>query len=114
MASILSVMVAWNPGRATSTGNELLGYDKPGTVKVGPWPDYRGWSDAYALTEGACEAAYHRYSSEERSTRVFMLFGKLIIRDDLDPRVVHKAFLSIDEYKARLSIDTPGAATGLE
>lgn len=109
MASILNLMVAWNCGD-DAPYSRTLGFDKPGTIKVGPWPDRTGWSEAYGMTEGACESEYHEFTPEERAARVFMLFNKLVIRDKMDPLVVHEAFLAIDEYKDRLSIDTPGAS----
>lgn len=101
----LETMIAWTP----TTESWADTHYKPGSVRIGPWPDRQRWSDAYAMTEGACDAEMHVLSPVERSLAVFMIFNKLVIRDGLDAEVVHDEFLKLDEYRERLSPDTPGA-----
>lgn len=101
----LDCMIAWTPA------NEDWGAEgqAAGSVTVGPWPDRSRWSDAYAMTEGACDMALHDLNSDARDLMLFIIFNKLVVRDGLDAMVVHEAFLAIDEYRQRLSPDTPGA-----
>jgi hypothetical protein len=37
-----------------------------------------------------------------------VLFNTLVVRDGMDPQVVHKAFLRLKEYCSSISPDTPG------
>ena len=36
-------------------------------------------------------------------------FHTLTVRDDIRPKMVHRAFLAIDEYRQHMSPDIPGA-----
>ena len=96
-----NAMIAWTPSY----------YDRPtdGQVEVGPWPDDTGWSDKYARTVGACNLGRSRLSKGERLALVFIDFNTLVVRDEIDPLVAHKAFLAIDEYRTHISSDTAGA-----
>ncbi len=40
---------------------------------------------------------------------MFISFNTLVTRDKLDPQAVHQAFLTIDEYRKRISPDMEGA-----
>jgi hypothetical protein len=40
---------------------------------------------------------------------LFVLFNTLVVRDEIKPEAVHKAFLGIDEYRRIISPDTEGA-----
>jgi hypothetical protein len=94
-------MVAWTPAGVK---------DDPtaGQVEIGPWPDpYRnGWSDRYQMTDGAC--LFRGRREMEWVARVFIIFNTLVVRDGLDPLVVHRAFLNLKEYRERVSPDSPG------
>lgn len=102
---LLESMIAWTP----TTGAWAEPPYKPGSVRIGPWPDKQRWSDAYAMTEGACDAEIRKSSPIEQSLAVFMIFNKMVIRDGIDAEVAHEEFLKLDEYRERLSPDTPGA-----
>jgi hypothetical protein len=39
----------------------------------------------------------------------FILFNALVVRDRIDPKAAHAAFLEIDEYRMAISSDAPGA-----
>lgn len=40
---------------------------------------------------------------------MFITFNTLVVRDRVDVDAVHREFLKIDEYRTRISRDTPGA-----
>jgi hypothetical protein len=40
---------------------------------------------------------------------MFILFNTVTVRDGIDVKKAHKAFLQIDEYRAAISPDIPGA-----
>lgn len=40
---------------------------------------------------------------------MFILFNTIVVRDGLNPKKVHEAFLTIDEYRKTISPDAPGA-----
>ena len=88
-------MVAWNPGS--------------GEVDIGPWPDRIGWSDAYQMTSGGCNADRHKMTAEGKVMMLFIDFHKLVVRDGVDPQNAHREFLKIDEYRRRIGLDIPGA-----
>lgn len=86
----------------------MVAWDRqPMRVKVGPWPDETGWSDAYAMTDGACFTAYHEMTLDERLAAIFILFTLIVVGEGLDPKIVHQAFLAIDEYRDALPQDMP-------
>ncbi len=91
----LEAMYAWCPGT-----------DR---VEVGPWPDRTGWSDAYRMTGGACYTAYHKMPEDRRLMMLFVDFNTCVVRDKVRAEAVHREFLKIDEYRSRISPDTPGA-----
>lgn len=100
----LECMIAWTPASWTDSRPETAG-----RVEVGPWPDTKGWSDAYASTVGACFAELHKISEWQRTAVLFIDFNTLVVRDGMDPRAVHEAFLAIDEYATKIAPDAPGA-----
>jgi hypothetical protein len=67
-------------------------------VAVGPWPDRTGWSDGYEMTAGACDAALHTMSPDERSRQLLLDFVTITALDSVSAPLVHQAFLAIDEW----------------
>jgi hypothetical protein len=107
-------MVAWNS--ATYRNGEPLPEDwyayRDGTlgeVKVGPWPDRTGWSDAYAMTDGCCMTWMHKASEDMQKAFIFIVFHTLTVGDGVDPRAAHREFLKIGAYRELISPDIPGA-----
>lgn len=99
----LECMIAWTPA----------GYEHSetrGRVEVGPWPDRTGWSRRYSAHVGACFSELHDMPEWERIAMLFIEFNTLVVRDGIDPKEAHRAFLMIDEYRERISPDVPGAA----
>ena len=98
---LMECMIAWDP----PAQGEPLGQ----RVEVGPWPDESGWSDAYVSTTGACYVDRHKAEPWQQVAMLFIDFHGLVVGDRMDPQVVHQAFLAIDEYRARIAPDIPGA-----
>lgn len=78
-------------------------------IRVGPWPDRSRWSDAYAFTDGACCTQWREAAPEARALLVMLAFHTAVVRDGVPVPAAHEAFLAIDEYRQRISPDTPGA-----
>ncbi len=71
-------------------------------------PRFGGRSKQFASSYGACNAEWR--NSEERLQRLFWLFNTLTVRDGMDPKVTHEAFLAIPEYRQTISPDQFGAS----
>jgi len=99
-----AMMIAWTPadedGRLANTA---------GQVRIGPWPDRTGWSDAYRMTEGACQRHWHETGEDTLVLLVMLAFINVVVRDGVPVDRAHRAFLGIDEYRARIAPDVPGA-----
>ena len=61
------------------------------------------------MWNGVCVNFGAYQSPDLDQQRALLTFITIVVRDRLDPQVVHEAFLAIDEYRARISPDTPGA-----
>jgi hypothetical protein len=96
-------MIAWTP-----RDFDIDGYE-PGSMRVGPWPDRDGWSDAYAFTSGACYTHWREVSEGWLVSLLFGVFIDAVVRDGIPPEVAHEALLKIDEYRRHIAPDTPGA-----
>ena len=90
---LLDAGIGWNPGTDQ--------------VEVGPWPDRTGWSYRYDYTNGAGAPA--QQTADLQILMLFITFNTMVVRDQVDPQSAHRAFLAIDEYRQRISPDTPGA-----
>jgi len=82
-----------------------------GQVRVGPLisDDGYDWAINYACTGGAAYVEQRSYDEMEQVAQVFIDFQTLVVSYGLDPKVVHQAFLNIDEYAERIAPDQPGA-----
>lgn len=100
----LEAMIAWTP-RSEAEGHRST----VGQVKVGPWPDRTGWSDAFACHGGGAEVTEHLPSKARVTAMVLQDFHTLVCRDGMRPRVVHEALLAISEYRRAIDPDIPGA-----
>lgn len=86
------VMFAWNPG---------------GEIKVGEWPDRTGWTRPYLMTSGACYVDVQKFNGQRAALFVFVEAMHIIVRDNVDPKSVHREFMKIDEYRDGCAIDMP-------
>ena len=102
-------MVAWNPKHSTSALDALDPTRKAGAVKVGRWPDEKGWSDKFDSTAGCDWTATSKMDLLGKVMMMFIDFHTLVVRDGIDPQVLHKEFLKIDEYRYRIPFDMEGA-----
>jgi hypothetical protein len=70
-----------------------------GQVEVVEYPpEAIGLYRHYASSYGACNVEDWR-KPEERLLNLFIAYNTLTVRDGMDPRVVHDAFLTIPEYR---------------
>ena len=98
MISARRAIIAWNsekPGRLAPEG----------AVGIGPYfgkgePD---WTEPYDCTGGAAYVFRRELSGVEQDFHVMRDFHMLVCRYGLDPRVVHRAFLEIEEFRAIMS-----------
>lgn len=68
-----------------------------------------GWCGSHPYTGGACMADWTEATGWRAAAMLFGAFNSMVVRDGIDPRVVHDAFLAIDEYRWLIPRDTPGA-----
>ena len=111
MQSILleNAMILWTPpslarspsSRCAATVGEVEIVEHP--------PGFGGRSKQFAMGYGACSFEDWR-KPEERLQRLFWLFNTLTVRDRMDPKVTHEAFLAIPEYRQTISPDQFGAS----
>lgn len=88
----------------------MIAWEPNGAIKVGPWPDTAGWSEAFPLTSGACYAEVRKMTGWQAVAMMLLDFHAVVVRDGVSPQAAHEAFLAIDEYRARISPDIAGAA----
>jgi hypothetical protein len=72
-----------------------------GMVGVGPLikDGERDWTRPYVCTGGAAWGHVQHFETLlDIVTHLFGEFGKLTVHEGMDPKVVHRAFLSIKEY----------------
>ena len=69
------------------------------------WQRGRGdrWMPGTSLNNG------HQADPIKQLLAVFIQFNALVVRDHIEPEKAHAAFLTIDEYRKAISLDTPGA-----
>lgn len=101
----LECMIAWNPTDRPSTRRSAETGE--GAIKVGPWPDKSGWSQKYDFTGGACMLERHKLPKETIALLVLADFHTCVVRDGIDPLAAHREFAKIDEYRKRISPDSP-------
>jgi len=99
-------LIAWTP-------NKDYEADSPtrGQIKVGPLLHHgmADWTLPYRCTGGAAYAHRRSIDGWRQIAMIFIEFNSLVLMHDMDPKVVHEAFLAIDEYRQRISPDLPGA-----
>lgn len=94
---LTEAMIAWTP--------------ETDRIKIGPWPDESGWSDAYEMTAGACASVLPDATPAERILAMFLWFHSIVVEDHVPPQAAHQAFLAIDEYRANIASDISRART---
>ena len=85
----------------------VLPYAERGTAEP---RSYRMWVPAYGNGLGATKGLRDTKARRmEVVAMVFIHFHTLTVRDGIRPKMVHRAFLAIDEYRQHMSPDIPGA-----
>jgi hypothetical protein len=62
---------------------------------------------SYPCTETFHDGPYGPRSPDRMLVALLAMWPELVIRDGLDPRHVHAAFLDVDEYRAMMPPDMP-------
>ena len=70
----------------------------PPHVEVGPWPDLTGWSDAYNLTTGHCNAAFQQMSESQQAQALLNLAASLMF-EGVSPQDILQEFSKIDVWR---------------
>ncbi len=96
-------LIAWTPANYESK--------TAGQIKVGELlrDGQADWTKPYAMTGGAAYAEVRDLKGADATARVFIDYHHIVVRDGLDPRVAHDAFITIDEFAEALAEDIPGA-----
>ncbi len=93
-------LIAWTPPQ----------WDRPtrGQIAVGPLlsKEDRDWTTPFAMTGGAAWVDRRKMTGLEAKAAVLVDFHTLVIVHGLDPHVVHRAFLAIDEYRDSIDPDS--------
>jgi hypothetical protein len=55
------------------------------------------------MTTGACWCDWRRISEAELQRRLLSDFRTMVVRDGLDPQVVHRTLFVLEEYRAAIS-----------
>ena len=97
-------LIAWTPPSWDHKGSS-------GEVKVGPLlhEGDSDWTLPYSHTGGAANVARRTMTGDRAVMMVFIDYHTLVYGDGLDPKVVHDAFLAIDEFAEHIAPDLPGA-----
>lgn len=101
-------LIAWTPA------DPVPGFPPDpmaGKVRVGLRANkgQRCWADAYEMTGGADFPEVRALRGDASKARLFIDFHTLVVRDGIDPKAAHEAFLVIDEYRTSISHDISGA-----
>jgi hypothetical protein len=72
------------------------------------WQDYPGGNSWMPVTylDGGEKAPRGEL---RKLLGIFIMFNSLVVRDGINPKRVHEAFLMIDEYRRTISPDIPGS-----
>lgn len=98
-----NAVIVWTPNL------EHVPLEDRGQVSVRTLQSCKNWSKPdFARTCGAVEGS-RRNPSAENVMMVFVDFHTLVVRDGIDPKAAHAAFLAIDEYRRIISHDIDGA-----
>lgn len=99
MAAASETVIAWTPSWWKSKA------ETRGKVSLVPRPP-RSAVDPFAMWE---YAASPDLTHTGVIAALFIRFNTLVVRDGINPKVAHAAFLGIDEYRAAIAPDIAGA-----
>jgi len=84
--------------------------DDTGEIKVGPWPPETNLTRHLPCSIGA--PFYDKMGARQQALKVFVEFACLAVKSGLTVDALHKAFLSIDEYRWLIAEDMKGSKEG--
>ena len=85
-------LIAWTPADFDSP---TAGQVKVGALTIPSGPD---WTAPYRFTGGAAFVDRRSWRGDKSVRMLFVEFNTLVVRDGIDPKVAHEAFLAIEEY----------------
>jgi len=91
-----------------SLKDAMLEWQKKGKVRVLKHPA-KVAKEEYNFCVGACFSDWDKMTKQKRLLQLYLDAWTAIIRDGVSPQVMHKALLSIPEYRQSLAIDSDGA-----
>lgn len=78
-------------------------------VMVVPFPDRERLRPDGMSHIGACMVEWQEANAAKRKLLMYFEYVTLLVRDKVPADALHRAFLTIREYRDGLSFDTPGA-----
>jgi hypothetical protein len=100
MLKVSNTVIAWN----SVEGGDPIRKAPPGSVAVGPWLDADGehyeprWTQPYPYTGGAADADRRKLFGASSERAILLDFYQLVYSYGLNPYVVHRAFVHIEEF----------------
>jgi hypothetical protein len=100
-----NAVIVWTPSNIDNIPPELRG-----KVEVRTPQSCRDWTKPpFSRSCGANLRSTRALRGDAAVMVLFIDFHTLIVRDGIDPKAAHEAFLAIDEYRRRISHDIEGA-----
>ncbi|SRR6266508_1369674 len=98
-------LIAWTPVGTPDfeqTAGEVV-------VSALPCAGGHDWVAFFERVGGAAYVERRKLRGDASTLRMFLDFHQIVVRDGIDPRDAHEAFLAIDEYAESIAPDIPGA-----
>jgi hypothetical protein len=97
-------LIAWTPVDTPDAE------DTDGKIVVGDIPySTFDWTQRFVATGGAAVPGRQDLRGDALKVALFLEFLEIVVRDGLDPQLVHEAFLVIDEYAESIAPDVRAA-----
>ena len=81
-------------------------------IRVGPWPDETGWTEAYEIMVGANDPVIHRLSPVLLITATLIYFNRAVVVDGIGVKAAHAAFFELESYWSVYRVDPDGTVIG--
>lgn len=102
-------LICWNP--AESAARPAHRFRSGPSIRIGSLLEEgdHDWTVDYAMSGGAAYTRTRGLTGAEAIAQLFIDFHTIVVGDGVDPQETHAAFLAIEEYRATISPDIPGA-----
>lgn len=98
-------MLVWNYDLITSENGDSVIVPKEIKLLIN-WPNHNhAEANQYSSSLFACELKYKEMSFEKRKMNVYLAFAHICLVYNFEPKVVHKEFIKLAEYRDGLSDD---------